>query len=443
MNTVRSIKRIIAIPFLCLLFTSCKNEKTDSFVSLSPVGIIHEEQDQLTQVIIYDVFTPPVAARIYAYTSLAAYEAIRYAKPGEPSLAEHMNKFGKMPEPEKGKQYDFTLAAAKAFFTMAHKVIFSIDSLQRFEDRVFNQFKTSLAPDVYERSVAFGDTIGKTLWERSKTDNYIKSRGKPKFLGSQEPGKWRPTPPDYFDGVEYCWNEMSAFVIDSASQFDPAPPPKYSMDSTSEFYKQLREVYDVSKSMTPEQREIAKFWDDNPFVMEHSGHLMFANKKITPGGHWMGIAAIAAKQTNADAVKTAKTYALTAVALFDAFVSCWDVKYKWNLVRPVTVINQYFEKNWLPFLQTPPFPEYTSGHSTITAAAAAVLTKLYGENFAYNDTSDMRYIGLQRKFTSFKQAAMECSISRMYGGIHYRISVEKGTEEGLKLGEYIIRKLKI
>jgi hypothetical protein len=442
MNTVRSIKQI-AIPFLIVLLIGCNTKKTASLVPLSPADIIHQQQDELTQVIIYDVFTPPVAARIYAYTSLAAYEAIRYAKPGEPSLAEQMNKFGKIPEPEKGKQYDFTLAAAQAFFTMAHKVIFSVDSLKQFEDRIFNQFRTSLAPDVYERSVAFGDTIGNTIWIRSKSDNYIKSRSKPKFLGSQDPGKWRPTPPDYFDGVEYCWNEMSAFVIDSASQFDPVPPPAYSMDSTSEFYKQVKEVYDLRKTMTAEQIEIAKFWDDNPFVMEHSGHLMFANKKITPGGHWMGIAAIAAKQTNADAVKAAKTYALTAIALFDAFISCWDVKYKWNLVRPVTVINEHFEKGWTPFLQTPPFPDYTSGHSTITAAAAVVLTKLYGENFAYNDTSDMRYIGIQRKFESFKQAAMECSLSRLYGGIHYRMSVEKGTEAGFMIGEYIIRKLKI
>ena len=142
-----------------------------------------------------------------------------------------------------------------------------------------------------------------------------------------------------------------------------------------------------------------------------------------------------------DEIKTAKTYALTAVALFEGFLSCWDVKYKWSYVRPVTVISEFIEKTWSPLLQTPPFPEYTSGHSTITASAATVLTKLYGDNFSYNDTSDLRYIGMQRKFNSFLQAADECSISRLYGGIHYRLSVDTGAVCGRKVGIFIIDKL--
>jgi hypothetical protein len=230
-------------------------------------------------------------------------------------------------------------------------------------------------------------------------------------------------------------------LLDSAAQFNPPAPPAYSTDTNSVFFKAVKEVYTVNKNLSAEQRTIAKFWDDNPFVFEHSGHMMFGNKKITPGGHWMGIAAIAARQTNADAVKAAKGYALTAVALFDAFISCWDAKYKWSYIRPITVINEFIDKTWTSVLQTPPFPEYTSGHSTITAAAATVLTKLYGNNFAYQDTSDLRYIGMQRHFGSFMEAARECSVSRLYGGIHYRMSVERGTEAGTRIGELIIRKL--
>lgn len=425
-----------------LLLTSC-NEKKEAAPLMTPVEIIHQQQDELTQVIIYDVFTPPVASRIYAYTSLASYEAIRHSKPGQPSLAERMNGFGKMPEPEKGKEYDFTLAAAHAFFTMSHKVVFSTDSLKDFENSVYRQFKATLTEDVYNRSVDFGDTIAKVIFARSKQDNYLKSRSKPKHLGSQDAGKWRPTPPDYFDGVEYCWNEMQTLMLDSASQFAPPPPPAYNTDTTSEFFRAAKEVYDINRNLSAEQRDIAKFWDDNPFVMEHSGHLAFANKKITPGGHWMGIACIAAKQTNADAVLAAKTYALVAAALYESFIACWDTKYQWNYVRPVTVINEYIEKGWSPLLQTPPFPEYTSGHSTITAAAARVLTKLYGASFAYEDTSDMRYIGMKRSFKSFMDAAWECSVSRLYGGIHYRMSVERGTQAGVNIGDFIIRKLEL
>ncbi|MEI7735121.1 MAG: vanadium-dependent haloperoxidase [Ferruginibacter sp.] len=404
--------------------------------------VLHQNQDQLTQVIIYDVFTPPVASRIYAYTSLASYEAIRFLHPGNESLVAKMKGFDAMPQPEQDKQYNYALAASKAFFTVAHKVVFSIDSLKNYEKNLFTSFKDNIADDaVYERSVNFGNKIGEAILKRAMADNYIKSRSKPKYLGSNDPGKWRPTPPDYLDGVEWCWNTMQPLLLDSASQFFPGAPPTYSTDTNSVFFKAVKEVYEINKNLTDEQKTIAKFWDDNPFVIEHSGHLMFGNKKITPGGHWMGIASIAARQTKADEIKTAKTYALTAVALFEGFISCWDVKYKWSYVRPVTVISEYMEKTWLPFLQTPPFPEYTSGHSTITASAATVLTKLYGDNFAYNDTCDMRYIGMQRKFNSFLQASDECSVSRLYGGIHYRLSVDTGALCGRRLGNMIVKKL--
>ncbi|GAC1570385.1 MAG: hypothetical protein NVS3B8_17690 [Chitinophagaceae bacterium] len=404
--------------------------------------ILHQNEDLLTQVIIYDVFTPPVASRIYLYSSLASYEAIRFSKTGTVSIAEKLNGFNKMPQPENNKSYNYTLAATKAFFTVVRNVkVFSVDSLKNYEASLYNSFKATMDDSVYQRSLHFGEAVGKVILERAKTDGYLKSRGKPKHLGSNEPGKWRPTPPDYMDGVEWCWNTMQPTVMDSASQFMPPPPPAFSTDTNSVFFKGAKEVYNISRTLTPEQKLIARYWDENPFVVEHSGHMMFANKKITPGGHWMGIAAIASKQTNADPVKTAQTYALTAIALYDAFISCWDEKYRSNYIRPVTVINESIDPAWSPFLQTPPFPEYTSGHSTITQAAATVLTKLYGDHFAFQDTSDLKYIGLQRHFDSFIQAADEVSISRVYGGIHYLKSVNEGASAGRKLGEFIVKKL--
>jgi len=202
-----------------------------------------------------------------------------------------------------------------------------------------------------------------------------------------------------------------------------------------------KEVYTFGKNLSEEQKTIASFWDDNPFVMGHVGHMMAATKKQTPGGHWMGIATIACKQDKADAIKSARTYALTALALFEGFISVFDTKFRYNYVRPITFINQAIDNKWEPFLQTPPFPEYTSGHSTITASAATVLTNLYGEKFAFTDSSNKRYINMERNFTSFIQAAEECSVSRLYGGIHYRISVDKGLEAGKKIGNFIVNKL--
>lgn len=431
---------IIGVFAFTALF-SCKIAKVNE---LSESEILHQNQDQLTQVIIYDVFTPPVASRIYAYTSLASYEAMRFEKPGSPTIAGKLKKFNEFPEPEKGKKYNFTLAATRAFFAVVHKVVFSIDSLKAHENRVYSQFKNSLDPEVFDRSVAFGDSIGKIVIARADMDNYRISRSKAKFLGNQRPGQWRPTAPDYMDGVEWCWGTMEPLAIDSAALTSQLPePPEYSMDTNSVYFKEVQGVLKLTQNLTQEQKDIARFWDDNPFVMEHAGHMMFANKKITPGGHWMGIAAIASRKTNADLVKIAQAYAVTAVSLYDAFIACWSLKYKFNTVRPITVINEFIDNDWVPMLQTPPFPEYPSGHSTITRAASAVLTKIFGENFAFQDTSDLRYIGMKRDFKSFKQASDEASISRVYGGIHYIFSVNEGVVQGQKVGDKVIERLKL
>jgi hypothetical protein len=171
--------------------------------------------------------------------------------------------------------------------------------------------------------------------------------------------------------------------------------------------------------------------------------MMFANKKITPGGHWIGITAIACKKSHADPVKTALAYALTSVALYDAFICSWQVKYETSYIRPVTVINQLWDRSWLPLLQTPPFPEYPSGHSAISGSAATVLTHYFGDNFAFQDTSDLRYIGMQRHFDSFLKASDETSVSRFYGGIHYLNSVNVAADQGHRIGNYIWGKLKL
>ena len=437
---MKNYKVLIAAVF-CLLAISCKQKQ--KIALKSDADVLHDNVDELTQVIIYDVFSPPVASRIYGYTSLAAYEAIRFQDPKYNSIAGQLKGFKTMPQPKKGIKYNYALAATKAFFTVAHKVTFSIDTLQRYEDKVFAMYKDNLDDSTFARSVAFGESVGKAVLGRAKFDNYAKTRGKPRFLGSEDDGKWRPTAPDYLDGVEFCWGTMETFVVKSSSDFALPPPPPFSNDENSEYIKQNREVYEQSKKLTPEQVTIAKFWDDNPFVIQHNGHMMFVNKKITPGGHWIGIARIACEKTKADAVKTAQAYALTSIALYDAFICGWQVKYTTEYIRPVTVINAKWDPKWLPMLQTPPFPEYPSGHSDISAASAVILTHLFGDNFEYDDTSDLRYIGMQRHFKSFLKASDETSVSRFYGGIHYLNSVNAGAAQGKQIGEYIWNKLKL
>jgi hypothetical protein len=288
--------------------------------------------------------------------------------------------------------------------------------------------------------MAFGESVGKKILERSMADNYKQTRGMSKFLGSHETGKWRPTPPDYLDAAEPHWAKMKPMMLDSASQIKCPLPPAFGMEKNSGFRKVVDEVYNITTNLTEEQKQIAKYWDDNPFVMEHAGHLMFANKKITPVGHWMGITNIACREKKAGAVQTARAYALTSVAIFDAIISCWDSKFKQQVIRPITIINESINPNWTPFLQTPPFPEHPSGHSAISAAAATVLTQLFGE-FPFEDTSDLPYIGMKRKFPSFLKAAEEASISRVYGGIHFRTGVDAGAAQGRAVGEYAVKSL--
>jgi membrane-associated phospholipid phosphatase len=431
------------IPFVILSFSVISCIK-DQPMELTPEDILHRNQDQLTQVIIYDMFSPPVASRIYMYSSLAAFETIRFQKAGTLSIAENLAGFDSLPLPDAGKSYDFNLAASKAFFDVVHKVrVFSVDSLKKYEDFLYDYYASRLDDSTYKWSVSFGKAVADKILKRAAKDGYTFSRGKPKYLGSNEPGKWKTTPPDYLDGSEAYWNTIQPVSIDSASCFRPGPPPVFSLDTGSVFFRSVREVYHIYKNLTDEQMLIATYWDDNPLVFMHSGHMMFANKKITPGGHWMGICAIASKQTGADAVQTAAAYALTSIALFDGFIACWNEKYNSHFIRPVTVINETIDPTWMPYLQTPPFPEYPSGHSTITAAAATVLTSIFGDNFAFRDTSDLRYIGLERNFRSFNEAAAEASISRVYGGIHFRFSIDSGAVLGNRLGEHIINKLRV
>lgn len=434
------MKLFISFLTLLMLCGSCRQPVADPKI-LTDHSLLHRNLKQLTEVIIHDAFSPPVASRIYAYTSLAAYEAMRFQQPSLPSLTAQLNRFAPMPEVDRTKNHNYLLAATRAFFTVAEKITFSKDTLAAYQAKVYDGFRALMEKEDFKRSIALGEAVGNKILERATVDNYKETRGMPKFLGSEEPGKWRPTLPDYLDAAEPHWAKMLPLAIDSSGAFKcPAPLP-YSTEKSSAFYKEVDEVYTIGKGLTEEQKLIARYWDDNPFVIEHSGHLMYANKKITPVGHWIGITGIAAQKKGLDAVHTAQLYAVTATAIFDSFISCWEEKFRSQVVRPVTVINDHIDRFWQPYLQTPPFPEYTSGHSGISAAAATVLTRRIGDNFAFEDTSDLEYIGLKRTFPSFHAAAQEASISRVYGGIHYRRSVDVGAEQGSKIAAFILNKL--
>jgi hypothetical protein len=240
------------------------------------------------------------------------------------------------------------------------------------------------------------------------------------------------------EAVEPNWKTIRPLMIDSCNQFMPLPPVAFSKDSGSNFYRQAKEVYDVSIHPTQEQLRIASFWDCNPFAVATSGHMSIGFKKISPGGHWMNIAGIAAEKAKLsfDSYITVET--IVGITLMDAFISCWDEKYRSNRIRPETYINRYIDIKWQPLLQTPPFPEYTSGHSVISTAAAEVLSYYLGDQFTFTDNSEELFEIPPRTFPSFRTAAAEAAISRMYGGIHYRDAIENGQTQGKQLAAFLI-----
>jgi hypothetical protein len=429
---VRSALGTLVVSLGCAIVTR------DARTRQPDAELLHASMQHLTDVMVYDIFSPPQASRVYAYATVAAYEALRQGRPEYRSMAGQLNGLTPLPEPTPGLELSLPLAGVHAFMTVGRQMTFSRDRMDSLRKAMDERIRAvGMTAEVAERSIAYGDTVAKHILAWAGKDRFAQTRGFPKYTVTSSPGRWVPTPPAYMDGVEANWAVLRPFVLDSASQFKPEPPPPFDSTASSAFMATAREVRDAVKHATDEQRAIAAFWDCNPYVMNVQGHAMFATKKITPGGHWMSIVAIASREAEADLIRSADAYMRTALALADGFISAWDEKYRSNLLRPETVINAYLDESWQPLLQTPPFPEYPSGHSVVSTAAAAVLTQLYGDGFAFVDSSEVGFGLPVRSFTSFNAAAAEAAISRLYAGIHYRPAIEQGAVMGRRVGELV------
>ena len=425
---------IALITLACTPNTAYKTELKDPELFQSAVK-------NLSDIIVYDIFSPPVASRVYMYPTIAAYEIMAQAYPTQyTSLAGQLN--GLTNSPVLPENVAPELAALYAYNTIGKTLIFSEDKMEAFQEKLAEKVKMMGVPrSVRKASKDYADNMVEHILEWAKKDLYNQTRTYPKYTILEEEKFWKPTPPDYMDGIEPHWNKIRTLVLDSASQYQPKDPLTFDLTKGSPFQKQLQQVYEIGEGLSEEQIEIAKFWDCNPYVTHHRGHAMFATKKITPGGHWIGITAIATRKAKSDFAATINAYTHVSVALFDAFISCWDEKWNTLVVRPETLINKHYDEEWLPLLQTPPFPEYTSGHSVISRASAVVLTALYGDNFAFEDTTEVAFGLPVRSYKSFLHASEEAAISRLYGGIHYMMAIEEGVTQGNKVGEHIVNNI--
>ncbi|MEX0274802.1 MAG: vanadium-dependent haloperoxidase [Flavobacteriaceae bacterium] len=442
-------RNVLILAMLGVGILACKTPKKETPIEVGPEKL-HASVDKVTQIMIHDIFSPPVSRRFFVYPNIAAYEIVARHNDQYRSMVGQVRDLTPIPEPtpDSANAINYQLSALVAHMELSKRLIFSENRMEALRDSLYHEWEAQ-NPTMFAASKNYGLAVADHIGEWINKDNYPQTRTMPKFtVDTDDPSRWQPTPPAYMDGIEPHWNKIRPFVIDSASQFKPTPPPPFSMEPGSDFYKEVKEVYDISQKITEdgddsEEIEIAQFWDCNPYVSVTRGHLMFATKKITPGAHWIGISKIASKKTQSDFDKTLYAYTRTSVAIADAFISCWDEKYRSNLIRPETLINQHIDENWQPVLQTPPFPEYTSGHSVVSGAAAIALTNVFGDNFQFDDDTEVPYGLPVRSFNSFNEAADEAAISRMYGGIHYRAAVDIGVKQGRDLGKFVIDNLQM
>jgi hypothetical protein len=376
-------------------------------------------------------FSPPVAARAFAYAGVALYESVVSGIPSHQSLASQLHGLTALPPPGDDEYHSPTVVnsalAAIIKRLYANAAPWDIAAVTNLEKQYNQQFQSRLPPEIFKRSVARGKTIADAvhLWSLSDGGSlgYLRNFADT-YLPPEGSDKWVPTLPVFARALLPYWGKNRPFVLSSGADCAPAPHPAYSEQPGSVFYTEAMEVYTTVKSLTAEQRAIAEFCADNP------------GETSTPAGHSISILNQILKQRNATLDIAAEAYAKVGMAVSDAFIACWRAKYQYNLIRPVTYIQKRIDANWVPPVRTPPFPEYPSGHSVQSAAFAQVMTDMFGSVAFVDHTHDKS--GLPpRSFSSFFEAAEEAAISRLYGGIHYRAAIEFGLTQGKSIGKKI------
>ncbi len=396
-------------------------------------GIARAWMARFVDMVAEEGLSPPEASRVYAYGALALYEAVQPGILLNDSLVGQVNGLDALPQPDPALTYDWPLVASSALHTVADglfsaatprepmNALFAAQQALRGEDVPFNAFN---------RSVAFGAELGEAVLAYASADNYALTRDLAYTIPTGDPAYWVPladqTP------MEPHWEILRPFGLTMAESCDVAPAVAYSADPESEFYAQANEVRIVVANLAEtesEQATIARFWADDPGLTG------------TPSGHWVSIQNTLVGQLNLSLEQAAEMYALTNLAMADAFISAWESKYRYQMVRPITVIQSQMDPTWDTVVGTPPFPEYPSGHSVASGAASTVLTHLFG-NIAFDDAGLAPGFA-PRSFASFNAAAEEAAISRLYGGIHYRFSIDQGLEQGRCVGRQIIERLEL
>ena len=383
-------------------------------------------------------YSPPVAARAFGYMGVTLYEAVVPGMESYQSLAGQVNGLTALPLVSPGQERHWPSVANAALAEIVRNLFptaspANLQAIDTLEDQFAEQFALEVPADLLVQSQAHGWALARHIfkWSRSDGGHEAYLRGQPlDYTPPAAPGLWTPTLPSFGRALLPRWGSNRPFVLNDSTVCAPPPPPVYSPDPTSLTYAEALEVYRTVKALTPEQREIAIFWADNP------------GETATPPGHSIAITTQVLQQEKASLDVAAVTYAQVGMALADAFIGSWQTKYTYNRLRPITYIQQVIDPTWnrdgiTDPVTTPPFPAYTSGHATEAGAAMTVLTALFGEGYHFTDTTHANRRLPSRAFTSFLQAAQEAALSRLYGGIHFRSDNEAGLAQGICIGKKV------
>jgi PAP2 superfamily len=376
-------------------------------------------------------YTPPVASRSFAYLGVTLYEIVASRSSSLQTLAGQLNGFKGVPQPDSSLTYDTAAIVEGALSSAVPKLFANTGpSGQRAMDltqkKIQKELEARVDKNVLARSLEYGASVADAVYQWSLSDGgaNVENMGFPySYPKASNPGEWVPTNVIVQQQAPLLpkWGQNRTFALTNAKQCKLSAPPEFSTEKTSAFYKEALEVYDTTRALTPEQKAIAKFWSDDPMLSP------------TPPGHWISIL-LQLTEKDSSLETFSEGYARLGIALADSFIACWDTKYQYNLLRPITYIQKNIDPKWTPLLNTPPFPEFPSGHSTQSGAAASVLTAIFGENYAFTDHTPEADGLKARAYKSFWAAAQEAGISRLYGGIHFRSAVERGLEQGKCVG---------
>lgn len=374
-------------------------------------------------------YSPLVASRIYAYAAVTQYEAALGGMPDHQTLAGQLHELPALPQPPADIELDWQSVVSAALAGLSQDLFPdpSAQTVLAFRDLYTNhnltRIQAGVPRQVLQRSRMYGNQVADAILAWAASDGYADTRGLP-YTPPAGSGQWVPTGGSTNpQPLEPHWGTLRTFALPSLDACAPPPPPEYSEVPGSPFYQEAMAVYEATRTLTPDQRVVANFWADNP------------RQTGTPPGHSVSLALQLLE--GADLATAVEAYALLGVAVGDAFISCWHEKYRYNLVRPETYIQRHIDPDWQPLISTPPFPEYTSGHSVQSGAANAVLVALFGDDPIVDRTHAARGLA-PRPFDSLTAAFEEAAISRLYGGIHYPVGIDDGVPQGRCVGQAVL-----